>query len=84
MRQLLSDALGFMAFSGCRQDRPVKVDWPDGVKYEIFVMSYADSNGDWKGELDEHRNRIAAAHLLTTPARALCPGRRRQGWFFLQ
>ncbi|MEX2233019.1 MAG: alpha-amylase family glycosyl hydrolase, partial [Cyclobacteriaceae bacterium] len=27
-----------------------KVKWPYGVKYEIFVMSYADGNGDGKGD----------------------------------
>lgn len=26
------------------------VDWPFGVKYEIFVMSYADGDGDGKGD----------------------------------
>lgn len=27
-----------------------KVEWPYGVKYEIFVMSYADGDGDGKGD----------------------------------
>ena len=26
------------------------VDWPFGVKYEVFVMSYADGDGDGKGD----------------------------------
>jgi alpha-amylase len=37
-----------MAF-GCRNNES-KVKWPYGVKYEIFVMSFADGDGDGKGD----------------------------------
>lgn len=29
----------------------MKTDWPYGVKYEIFVLAFADGNGDGKGDL---------------------------------
>lgn len=38
------------AFSACNQKNKHPVRWPYGVKYEIFVMSYADGNGDGKGD----------------------------------
>lgn len=36
------------ACNNAEQRHPV--DWPYGVKYEIFVMSYADGDGDGKGD----------------------------------
>ena len=40
-----------VAIAGCSspEEREI-VRWPFGVKYEIFVMSYADGNGDGKGD----------------------------------
>lgn len=41
---------GFML--SCKTTEPVvKTDWPYGVKYEIFVLAFADGNGDGKGDL---------------------------------
>ena len=39
-----------IAISGCHLKEQDVVRWPYGVKYEIFVMSYADGNGDGKGD----------------------------------
>ncbi len=36
--------------ASCESRPKANVDWPFGVKYEIFVMSYADGNGDGKGD----------------------------------
>src|SRR3954470_15055587 len=33
----------------CRNDEN-KVKWPYGVKYEVFVMSFADGDGNGKGD----------------------------------
>ncbi len=38
-----------MVFS-CRDDG-TKERWPYGVNYEVFVLAFADSNGDGKGDL---------------------------------
>jgi alpha-amylase len=38
---------------GCKSDEAAKdnvVKWPHGVKYEVFVMSFADSDGNRKGD----------------------------------
>jgi alpha-amylase len=32
--------------------------WPHGVKYEIFVLAFADSNGDGKGDLNGITNKL--------------------------
>ena len=51
----MKHAMWYLAFiammlAGCgRKDRGV-VEWPFGVKYEVFVMSYADGDGDGKGD----------------------------------
>lgn len=40
-----------LAVTGCSSpDEREIVRWPYGVKYEIFVMSYADGDGDGKGD----------------------------------
>ena len=36
--------------AGCLPSQEKSVEWPYGVKYEIFVMSYADGDGDGKGD----------------------------------
>lgn len=38
-------------FLACSTETPMKVTWPHGVKYEIFVLAFADGNGDGKGDL---------------------------------
>jgi alpha-amylase len=35
----------------CTEKEESKVPFPYGVKYEVFVMAFADSNGDGKGDL---------------------------------
>ncbi|HTE31483.1 MAG TPA: alpha-amylase family glycosyl hydrolase [Chryseolinea sp.] len=35
---------------GCKSGADHKGSWPLGVKYEVFVLSYADGNGDGKGD----------------------------------
>jgi alpha-amylase len=34
----------------CSDKDQAKTKWPYGVNYEVFVMSFADSNGDGKGD----------------------------------
>jgi alpha-amylase len=36
----------------CQQKPESVVKWPYGVNYEVFVMSFADSNGDGKGDIN--------------------------------
>ena len=38
-------------FLACSTQTPMKDTWPHGVKYEIFVLAFADGNGDGKGDL---------------------------------
>jgi alpha-amylase len=37
-------------FHACSTPEQNEVQWPYGVKYEVFVMSYADGDGDGKGD----------------------------------
>lgn len=39
-----------LVFSCDTREDHVVVKWPYGVKYEVFVMSFADSDGDGKGD----------------------------------
>jgi len=40
-----------MALSSCKtEEQPNVAQWPYGVKYEIFVMSFADGDGNGKGD----------------------------------
>lgn len=49
MRRLTVLFVTIVAFlAGCSKE--AKVEWPYGVKYEIFVMSFADGDGDGKGD----------------------------------
>lgn len=41
----------FTGMLACSTETPMKVNWPHGVKYEIFVLAFADGNGDGKGDL---------------------------------
>ena len=34
----------------CQQNPHGEASWPYGVKYEVFVLSFADGNGDGKGD----------------------------------
>src|SRR5918993_3232040 len=36
----------------CKEKNDSKVKWPYGVKYEVFVMSFADGDGDGKGDFN--------------------------------
>lgn len=39
-----------IAFVSCKKEADNKVKWPYGVKYEVFVMSFADGDGNGKGD----------------------------------
>jgi alpha-amylase len=42
-----------LSFAGCAggdQEKSTVVKWPYGVKYEVFVMSFADGDGNGKGD----------------------------------
>jgi alpha-amylase len=41
----------FTGMLACSTEKPMNVTWPHGVKYEIFVLAFADGNGDGKGDL---------------------------------
>ena len=44
-------AILLVAGVSCKQEQKMEVPFPYGVKYEVFVMAFADSNGDGKGDL---------------------------------
>jgi alpha-amylase len=46
-----SIACGLFLFFSCNTETKVDTSWPFGVKYEIFVLAFADGNGDGKGDL---------------------------------
>ncbi len=48
----ISISILFMMFSwlSCK-NKDFKEYWPYGVNYEVFVLSFADGNGDGKGDL---------------------------------
>jgi len=50
-RQTLFFALLAGVATACFSPEKPALKWPYGVKYEIFVMSYADGDGDGKGDL---------------------------------
>jgi alpha-amylase len=43
--------LFFVLLISCEKKTDNVVEWPYGVKYEVFVMAFADSNGDGKGDI---------------------------------
>lgn len=49
MRYLFSILL-ILLVSACTQKKKNVTKWPYGVNYEIFVMAFADGNGDGKGD----------------------------------
>lgn len=40
-----------LVLSCTTSETAMKTTWPHGVKYEIFVLAFADGNGDGKGDL---------------------------------
>lgn len=44
-------AVGFLLTLSCDTKNKSQAEWPYGVKYEIFVLAFADGNGDGKGDL---------------------------------
>ena len=52
LRRIITFFVGFTAvLQACKQESQVARMWPYGVKYEIFVLSFADGNGDGKGDI---------------------------------
>lgn len=49
--RLLSIILVLVVLTRCSQEPKTAAQWPYGVNYEVFVMAFADSNGDGKGDL---------------------------------
>src|SRR3954468_1530060 len=49
-RSTLVTILLFVLFLSCEKGNESKVKWPYGVKYEVFVMSFADGDGNGKGD----------------------------------
>ena len=48
-----------LLLSACEEEHShQQVKWPYGVKYEIFVMSYADGDGDGKGDFKGVTSRL--------------------------
>jgi alpha-amylase len=43
-------SIASLLFKSCGTIEEAKVEWPHGVKYEIFVMSFADGDGNGKGD----------------------------------
>ena len=51
MRRLIQLTLIPALFLACEPgERKANVKWPHGVKYEVFVMSFADGDGNGKGD----------------------------------
>jgi glycosidase len=55
----------FILFISCesRKEKSI-VAWPMGVKYEVFVLSFADGNGDGKGDLKGLTSKLDYLHDL--------------------
>ncbi len=43
-------SLAFLILSCRKNEQSTAVEWPHGVKYEIFVLSFADGDGDGNGD----------------------------------
>ena len=50
MRKLFSFSLLLIMLFSCHSHEP-REQWPLGVNYEVFVLAFADGNGDGKGDL---------------------------------
>ncbi len=57
MRFFYFSGLILLLMSCATTDKPV-AQWPHGVNYEVFVLSFADSNGDGKGDLNGLTSRL--------------------------
>jgi glycosidase len=51
-QRLLSFFTALVLISACHEIEKKEVPFPYGVKYEVFVMAFADSDGDGKGDLN--------------------------------
>ncbi len=49
--QIIFPVILFFIFSCEPKEMKSVAKWPQGVKYEVFVLSFADGNGDGKGDL---------------------------------
>ena len=49
-KSIILSLLAIATFQSC-QERSV-AEWPYGVNYEVFVLAFADSNGDGKGDFN--------------------------------
>jgi alpha-amylase len=59
MRIRLTSCFFFIVIlAGCFQPKQDEVKWPYGVKYEVFVMSFADGDGDGKGDFKGLTDRL--------------------------
>jgi len=45
-------------------EKPFSATWPEAVSYEIFVQSFADSNGDGIGDINGLRSKLDYLHDL--------------------
>ncbi len=43
-------SIALLFLLGCESKRHKPAEWPLGVKYEVFVLSFADGDGDGKGD----------------------------------
>lgn len=50
MRKTIYILLVALVVGSCKNEPAAK--WPHGVNYEVFVLSFADSNGDGKGDFN--------------------------------
>ena len=50
MRKLVTSILPLIMLFSCHTNEQ-KEQWPLGVNYEVFVLAFADGNGDGKGDL---------------------------------
>lgn len=57
MRFIYVSVLILLMMSCTTADKPV-AHWPHGVNYEVFVLSFADGNGDGKGDLKGLTSRL--------------------------
>ncbi len=46
----LAAPLLFLLLNACEKEKENIATWPYGVKYEVFVLSFADGDGDGKGD----------------------------------
>lgn len=66
MRSITKRGLAFLflLIAGCGPGEKNVVKWPYGVKYEIFVMSFADGDGNGKGDFKGLTSKLDYLHDL--------------------